>query len=274
MSRSDRVSVNLLRFWGRPVPLTLIVTLIAVWVGILVFHSLDVAAVGEALLAGRRGLGSGLPRLLGLHEDDALLLVCFLLSLHDIGKFARKFQAKMPDVYPDCFGDDPAEPSAYYDHGAGGLRLCSPPATPKTQCRPVGARPRRAARSAAEQASQSVACQNGSEEPNSRASPGTPQRWHVRALMSSAKCSSADKRERAADTGRARRLRTRCPNSIVAPSTTHEHDHAPRKCLARLATGFLRAPTEGRYTSHNGRHRELVRHRFARHVDSTNRTGG
>ena len=120
MSRSDRVSVNLLRFWGKARPSDL--DRGPGWHP-LVFHSLDVAAVSEALLAGRRGLGSGLPRLLGLHVDDALLLVCFLLSLHDIGKFARKFQAKVPGRYPDCFGDDPAELSAYFDHGAGGLRL-------------------------------------------------------------------------------------------------------------------------------------------------------
>ena len=87
------------------------------------FHSLDVAAVGEALLAGGRGPGSGLPRLLGLPPNDAFPLVCFFLSLHDIGKFAKKFQAKAPGLYPDCFGDDPAELSAHYDHGAGGLRL-------------------------------------------------------------------------------------------------------------------------------------------------------
>ena len=89
----------------------------------LVLHSLDVAAVGEALL--ERGLGSshGLPRLLGLRRDAAVRVVCFLLCLHDIGKFARKFQAKVPSLYPDCFGDDPAGLSAHYDHGAGGLRL-------------------------------------------------------------------------------------------------------------------------------------------------------
>ena len=112
--------MNLLRFWGKARPSD--PDRGPGWHP-LVFHSLDVAAVGEALLAGRRGPDSGLPRLLGLHEDNALPLICFLLSLHDIGKFARKFQAKVPDLFPDCFGDDPAELSAYYDHGAGGLRL-------------------------------------------------------------------------------------------------------------------------------------------------------
>ena len=89
----------------------------------LAFHCLDVAAVGEALLMQHRGLGSQLPRLLGLPGDYALGLVCFLLSLHDIGKFAKKFQAKVPGCYPLCFGDDPERLAGIYDHGAGGLRL-------------------------------------------------------------------------------------------------------------------------------------------------------
>ena len=112
--------MHVLRFWGKARPL-------APDRGPkqhpLAFHSLDVAAVGEALLAARGGPGRGLPPLLGLHRDDASSLVCFLLSLHDVGKFAMKFQAKAPSLYPDCFGNDPARLSAHYDHGAGGLRL-------------------------------------------------------------------------------------------------------------------------------------------------------
>ena len=45
------------------------------------------------------------------------------LCLHDIGKFAKKFQAKVPALYPVCLGDDPASVPDRYDHGAGGLRL-------------------------------------------------------------------------------------------------------------------------------------------------------
>ena len=64
-----------------------------------------------------------MPQLLGLRGDEAAPVICFLLCLHDVGKFAKKFQAKVPCLYPDCFGDDPADLSAHYDHGAGGLRL-------------------------------------------------------------------------------------------------------------------------------------------------------
>ena len=64
-----------------------------------------------------------MPKLLGLQGDETAPVICFLLCLHDVGKFAKKFQAKVPSLYPDCFGDDPAGLSAHYDHGAGGLRL-------------------------------------------------------------------------------------------------------------------------------------------------------
>ncbi|MDD9985155.1 MAG: CRISPR-associated helicase Cas3' [Spirochaetaceae bacterium] len=89
----------------------------------LVFHCLDVAAVGAELLACGRGPGEGLIHLLGLPREQAVRLIGYLLCLHDIGKFAKKFQAKVPHRYPDCFGDDPAVLATRYDHGVGGLRL-------------------------------------------------------------------------------------------------------------------------------------------------------
>lgn len=89
----------------------------------LAFHCLDVAAVGEALLTEHRGLGESVSRLLGVPHEQAVPLICYLICLHDIGKFAKKFQAKAPDLYPDCFGDDPLTFPHHYDHGAGGFRL-------------------------------------------------------------------------------------------------------------------------------------------------------
>ncbi len=89
----------------------------------LAFHCLDVAAVGEVLLKHHRGLRDGLHRILGLPAREADALICFLLCLHDIGKFAKKFQAKVPDRFPACFDDDASGVPVSYDHGAGGLRL-------------------------------------------------------------------------------------------------------------------------------------------------------
>ena len=89
----------------------------------LVFHCLDVAAVGEALLKQHHGLSDSLTRFLDLPLEETSRLVCYLLCLHDIGKFAKKFQAKVPNLYPDYFSDDPEQLAGTYDHGAGGLRL-------------------------------------------------------------------------------------------------------------------------------------------------------
>ena len=112
--------VSLLRFWGKAQPVE--PDRGPTWHP-LVYHSLDVAAVGQALLARECGPGGSLPQLLGLPRGETAPVICFLLCLHDVGKFAKKFQAKVPSLYPDCFGDDPASLSAHYDHGAGGLRL-------------------------------------------------------------------------------------------------------------------------------------------------------
>ena len=112
--------MNILRFWGKARPVD---TERGPRWHPLAYHSLDVAAVGEVLLTSERGYGESFSRLLGLPREDVEPLICYLLALHDIGKFAKKFQAKAPIHYPDCFDDDPASLAAHYDHGAGGLRL-------------------------------------------------------------------------------------------------------------------------------------------------------
>ena len=112
--------MDVLCFWGKAQPID--PTRGPQWHP-LVFHSLDVAAVGDALLTRDAGLGRSLSRLLGLEREHTILVMRVLLALHDIGKFAKKFQAKVPDRYPACFGDSPARVATRYDHGVGGLRL-------------------------------------------------------------------------------------------------------------------------------------------------------
>ena len=75
------------------------------------------------MLTRHDGLGTGLPVLLGLQREEAFPPIFYLLCLHDVGKFARRFQAIVPVLYPRCFGDDPGRMAKVYDHGAGGLRL-------------------------------------------------------------------------------------------------------------------------------------------------------
>jgi CRISPR-associated endonuclease/helicase Cas3 len=67
----------------------------------LVYHSLDVAAVGERLLAVRPAAVAQLAARLGWRAEALTRLVVFLLALHDIGKLSRPFQAKVPELWPE-----------------------------------------------------------------------------------------------------------------------------------------------------------------------------
>ena len=74
-------------------------------------HSLDVAAVAVLLLGGR--IPSMDPRTLG-----------FLFSVHDIGKFSRPFQAKVPAYWPvGVLGPYPAQHLAGPAHDAVGASI-------------------------------------------------------------------------------------------------------------------------------------------------------
>ena len=59
---------------------------------LLVYHCLDVAAVGSVLLQNNSFLCSRLSELTGLDTETLITWTTFFLSLHDIGKFADSFQ--------------------------------------------------------------------------------------------------------------------------------------------------------------------------------------
>jgi CRISPR-associated endonuclease/helicase Cas3 len=59
----------------------------------LVYHSLDVAAVGSVWWDADPGLRARFASLLGLSADQVRALLLWLLALHDLGKFAGSFQA-------------------------------------------------------------------------------------------------------------------------------------------------------------------------------------
>jgi len=65
---------------------------------LLPYHSLDVAAVGEALLYRYRPNFLIWSRQLGYSENDFRNFLLFFLSLHDIGKFTAGFQGLRPDI--------------------------------------------------------------------------------------------------------------------------------------------------------------------------------
>ncbi|QCO00526.1 CRISPR-associated helicase Cas3' (plasmid) [Azospirillum argentinense] len=69
---------------------------------LLVFHSLDVAAVAECLLQRMPWLVAVFLRVLGLPASERETLVrtiVFLTAIHDIGKFANGFQKMRPEVW-------------------------------------------------------------------------------------------------------------------------------------------------------------------------------
>lgn len=66
---------------------------------LLAFHCLDVAAVGAALLKQQPRLCSLFAGLLGIEEGYAVAWLTYLLSLHDLGKFAEAFQGQKPELF-------------------------------------------------------------------------------------------------------------------------------------------------------------------------------
>ena len=89
----------------------------------LAYHSLDVAATARALFRRDEGLQERFSELTGLRCEDVMPVLCYLLGTHDIGKFAQRFQAKVPELFRDSFDGDPAKLPDGYDHGAGGMRM-------------------------------------------------------------------------------------------------------------------------------------------------------
>lgn len=73
---------------------------------LLVFHCLDVVAVGRSLLDPRKPLCRSLAEQLEAKPDWLQAWFAFCLILHDIGKFCRAFQNLAPDLseclVPNC----------------------------------------------------------------------------------------------------------------------------------------------------------------------------
>lgn len=61
-------------------------------------HSLDVAAVGEQLLAQHPAISTELAALVGLNPSELRRWAVFFLGLHDLGKFSVTFQTLRPDL--------------------------------------------------------------------------------------------------------------------------------------------------------------------------------
>lgn len=73
----------------------------------LVCHSLDVAAVCQAYLEENRTFSDFWADRLGLESAQFRDFSCFWAGLHDLGKFGRDFQVKIPELYPAFLGENP-----------------------------------------------------------------------------------------------------------------------------------------------------------------------
>ncbi len=80
----------------------------------IVYHSLDAAAVADEILERRPLALSRFAELIGMEPSIARAFLATLVSLHDLGKFAPAFQAKVPALWPDCLGYFPGAPPPRY----------------------------------------------------------------------------------------------------------------------------------------------------------------
>ncbi len=65
---------------------------------LLVYHCLDVAAVGNVLLRKDDLLLQRFKEIIPLDDEQIISLVSFYLAIHDIGKFSESFQNLQPDI--------------------------------------------------------------------------------------------------------------------------------------------------------------------------------
>jgi CRISPR-associated endonuclease/helicase Cas3 len=91
------LSTNYLLFWGK----SLIDELGQQTIHPLVYHSLDVAAVADALLDKFPDRRLCIAQLLNVEPEVAHGFIVRLIALHDIGKFHPDFQGKLPQHCPE-----------------------------------------------------------------------------------------------------------------------------------------------------------------------------
>jgi CRISPR-associated endonuclease/helicase Cas3 len=90
---------------------------------LLAFHSLDVAAVGAALLAHDPALLDRVSALSGFSRGSLEKILPYHLALHDLGKFAETFQDLRPSLVRKLQGESRAERAYGIRHDTLGYRL-------------------------------------------------------------------------------------------------------------------------------------------------------
>jgi CRISPR-associated endonuclease/helicase Cas3 len=89
-------TLSILRFWGKASSSNLAGSA----THSIAYHSLDVAAVANELMARDEDRLGRIAAAVGTDVSTLTGVLPFLLTLHDIGKYARVFQAKAPDHWP------------------------------------------------------------------------------------------------------------------------------------------------------------------------------
>lgn len=93
-SHHDSAAADIFPYWGKARP-----SGVGSGYHLLVFHSLDVAAVGQVLLRRYPRLAESLAAPLGLPRDVFTAWMVYFLALHDVGKFGQGFQAQVPELF-------------------------------------------------------------------------------------------------------------------------------------------------------------------------------
>lgn len=99
----------LYKYWGKAMPFTDK----GPTAHLLVYHSLDVAAVGAVYLRRFPALSRMFMNALDCDEEAWLGWASFWLALHDLGKFSEAFQSQKPEVFEQWWGRDPSPDKPY-----------------------------------------------------------------------------------------------------------------------------------------------------------------
>jgi len=74
---------------------------------LLVYHSLDVAAVGNRILLHHPVLVHRISSALSINQDQVIPFISFLLAIHDLGKFSESFQGIAKELFLQINGREP-----------------------------------------------------------------------------------------------------------------------------------------------------------------------
>ena len=87
---------------------------------LLVYHSLDVAAVAEVWLNESRVLLKQIARQVNRSDQDTRAILLFWVLMHDLGKFDARFQNFVEEIRVKLQGDELEVEPEKYNHGSHG----------------------------------------------------------------------------------------------------------------------------------------------------------